>query len=258
MADTLLIDGTEFPPDGTLEFPYEWAYQGNAPAGDGVTYIGMDGGEVGDATYPPTVVPVLVALHAPAEDCWTDPQDELAMAQANQRWRAMLAACRPGYDVILTRRMTMPPLVDGDPLLTEDHTARARYIQSPLARPFVDLNRAVVEFLNLDGLWYGEEVTDDAPGTLTVAGDVRTHRMTITLHGTDVVLTNVTTGSVLSYAGSTGTGVTIEVETARMVTGSVANVGWNQRLPFRLTPGENILTCSAGDTADITYQPAYL
>lgn len=259
MTDLLLIDGDVFPPDGTVEFPAEWAFQGNEPRGETVTYLGMDGGEAGDTTYGPVVLPVPVALHAPDEDCWPDDHTELAVAGATSRWLAMLAACRPGYDVTLTRRLILPPLIDGDPLRTEDHTARARFNQAPLLRPFTDLNRAVVEFILLDGLWYGPEVTDDAPGTVTLpAYAVRTHRMTITLHGTDPVLTNTTTGSVLSYSGSAGTGVTIDVEDARVIAGSVAKFSWNQRLPFRLAPGANVLTCSAGATADITYSPAYL
>lgn len=254
--DTLLIDGVEFPPDGTLEFPYEWAYAGNEADGDAIAYLGMDGGEVGDGVYPPVVLPIPVALHAAQDDCWPDDQSDLAMAEANQRRRAMLAACKPGYDVTLTRRVSLPPALVGDPVEVQDQTARARFLQAPLSRPFPDLNRAVVEFLLLDGLWYGPGVTVSAPGTRTVDGDVRTHRMTITLTGTNPVLTNTTTGSVLSYTGDATGGVTIEVETAHVVSGSVALFSWNQRLPFRLTPGDNVLTCTG--TASLTYQPAYL
>lgn len=253
--DTLLIDGVEFPPDGTLEFPAEWAYQGNEPRGDAITYIGMDGGEIGDGAYGPVVLPLPIALHPDQDACWPDDHSDLAMAYANDRRRAMIAACKPGRDVTLTRRTST---VIAGVATAVDQTARARFVQAPVSRPHTDLNRAVVEFILLDGLWYGGEVTIHPAGTFTVDGDVRTHRMTITLTGTNPVLTNTTTGSVLSYAGSAGAGVTIEVEDGRVVAGSVANFSWNQRLPFRLTPGPNVLTLTGGGTATIVYQPAYL
>ena len=243
MANELLVDGVEFPPDGWVEWPMEWAYAARPASGDATTYLNMDGGSMGDPTYPPTIESIVVSLFG---DC-----DEETWGHANQRYRNMIQACKPGRDVVLTRRREYPSNV------VEEQTCRARYIQSSLTRPQVAENQAVVDFVNLDGLWYGDEVIEAAPGTLTVPGDVRTHRMTVTLTGTDPVLTNTTTGSVLSYTGDATGGVTLEVDSVTVLSGSVANWSWNQRLPFRLLPGENVLTVTGG-TASITYQPAYL
>lgn len=258
MMDTLLIEGLELP-DVCLEWPYEWPYQGNNEAGDVVTYPGIDGGSSSsDPPYPPKVLSVPLTI---ANDGCDYGDDAQLMAHANARWRAVVAACLPGRNVELTRRMTLPAAVLLDPPVALDTTSLARYVGIITSRPTLDVWRAVVEFMLLDGVWYGPEADVFAlaagTDTLTMEGDTRTHRMTITFNsGASPVLTNLTNGSSVTYAG-TPAGATIDVSTMQVTGGDASLFSWTRRLPFRLEPGPNLLSLSSGSVV-ITPTPAYL
>lgn len=115
----------------------------------------------------------------------------------------------------------------------------------------------VLDFSLLDGYFYGTtDVTISSPGTVTVQGDARTARMTVTMAaGT---LTNTTTGAILVYSGS-GT-ATIDVLNWTATSGGFdvsSELSWPQAghdYWFDLAPGSNVLT----GTASIAYRPAYL
>lgn len=252
MTDTLLIDGAELP-YVTLEWPYEWPYQGNSENGDVVVYPGIDGGvSPTDRSYPPKILSVPVTIDD-EDDCTPYP-----MASSNSRWQAVVSACKPARNVTLTRRMTFPAPDPSDPPVDQDVTSLARYSSMVVARPVVEASQAVLEFLLLEGVWYGDPLVVGT-GAVTVEGTTRTHRMAITLAGgTDQVLTDVTNGWSLSYSGASGAGVVIDVQNMTVTGGSAENLQWTRRLPFRLDPGANTLSLTGGGTASITYYPAYL
>jgi hypothetical protein len=115
-----------------------------------------------------------------------------------------------------------------------------------------------VEFKVLDGYLYGtSDVSISSPGTVTVQGDARTTRMTITL-GAGVTLTNTTTGAAVTNNGA-GT-ATIDVQNWTATIGGAASQGsisWpasGHDFWFDLAPGSNVLT----GAATIVYRPAYL
>lgn len=251
-VDTLLIDGAELP-HVTLEWPYEWPYQGNPESGDVVVYPGIDGGvSSSDRAYPPKILSVPVSIDDET-DCGPYP-----MASANLRWQDVVSACKPARNVTLTRRMTLPGATVTDPPVNQDVTSVARYSGMVVARPVVEASQAVIEFMLLEGVWYGDPITIGT-GAVTVEGTTRTHRMTITLAGgTNQVLTNTTNGWSLSYSGASGAGVVIDVKEMTVTGDSAENLQWTRRLPFRLDPGANTLSLTGGGTASITYHPAYL
>lgn len=242
-ADTLLVDGLELPSSVCLEWPYEWPYQAVEDAGEAITYPGLDGGLPGGSLYPPSVLAVPMTIST-GDDC------EDTLSAANARLLEVRAALKPGREVTLTKRLSRP-----EPDAPLDLTARARLVSMPTTRAAVDVFRAVAEFMLLDGVWYGPEVTIAPGAAVEVLGDTRTHRMTITLTGaTDVTLTNHTNGWSLTFAG---TDCIIENESIAVTSGNPANLSWKKRLPFRLDPGPNNITVSAG-SASIAYRPAYL
>lgn len=117
----------------------------------------------------------------------------------------------------------------------------------------------------LDGLWYGASTNIAvAAGAHTILGDTRTHRMTLTLAaGAARTITNTTNGFSFTFGTTVPTGgilVDVEAQTATAITGGADYSGylsWAKTYPFRLNPGSNTLTVSAGSAA-ISYQPAYL
>jgi hypothetical protein len=116
----------------------------------------------------------------------------------------------------------------------------------------------------LDGPWYGAAVTIAvAAGTQTIVGDVRTHRMTLTLAaGAARTIANTTTGHSFTFGTTVPSGgvlIDVEARTATAITGGAdvsAYLSWTKTYPMQFEPGSNVLTVSAG-SASISYQPAY-
>jgi hypothetical protein len=176
-------------------------------------------------------------------------------ADFNDATRALRRLVKADGTVTLTRRLAYGT---GN----EQHTALARYAGGlephliDMAAGHVDLRMRL-----LDGLWFGPSTT--ITGTATVAGDVRTRRMTVTFTGgTNPTLTNSTTGDVLTWTGAVGgTPVVVDVE-AMSATRGVSNVSgalsWTRTYPMTLAAGSNTLGITGGGTVSIAYRPAFL
>lgn len=141
----------------------------------------------------------------------------------------------------------------------EQHTATGE-LASNLS-PSISLERfgrLMISIRVLDGTWHKKTAVAGAittSGSFSVAGDVRTRRMTITLSAAGT-LVNTTTGHSLTLTGSGGD---IDVEAMTAVNGATdisRFLTWTKGFPMELAPGTNNFTF--GGTATFSYKPAYL
>lgn len=158
---------------------------------------------------------------------------------------------KSGGQVVLKRRLTV-----GDGVY-EDTTAAGEFVHST-AVTYMNFitGRTELEFINLDGCWYG---TTDIPlgiGDVTVDGEYATRKMTITLPGSGT-LNNKTANTSLTVT----TACVIDVESYKTSAGlqtlsSKGDVSW-----FVLVPGLNHITWkpATGVTGapTILYRPAH-
>lgn len=172
----------------------------------------------------------------------------------NDAYRALRRLAKVDGTVTLTRRLSFGT---GN----EEHTAVAKYAGG-LEPTMVKMigGSLTLSMKILGGLWYGPAVTIGA-GTSTVAGDVRTRRMTVTFTGgTNPTLTNTTTGDVLTYTGSP-TSAVVNVESMSAADGGTdvsGLIGWTPNTyPMTLAAGSNTLVLTGGGSVSVAYQPAY-
>lgn len=175
----------------------------------------------------------------------------LGTSQANfQDGLSSLRALAETSAAVLAASRTVPRGA-GD--LTTSCTAEARVSEIGMVNGLLT-GKLVLEVRNLDGCWYGSNVSPTIPATITVAGDVRTNKITLVLPGAGT-LTNTTLGVAVAVTAAQ----TLTVAT-RLTNGSLSTVtasgdpfgNW-----FTLAPGSNTITWSGAGTPTITYAPAY-
>lgn len=243
---TVLVDGTDIATATRFEEDKDGYYALPPLRGDLPTFPGVDGETNADQPFGSFVFPQHLIL------------SNASVAAANDEFRTLKRLCKPGATVTLTKRTTFG---SGD----EDVTATAKLhdIQRSRINPVVV--RCVVEWSILSGVWYATSTSSvslvNGANTPTITGEVRTKNMTVTLTGgTTPSLVNSTTGHALTFTGSMGSPVTINVlnGTATQSATDVSDfLTHTQVLPFALAPGSNSITLSGGGSASITYTPAY-
>lgn len=175
----------------------------------------------------------------------------------NDTFRTLRRLCKVDGTVTLTRRLSY---TSGN----EEHTCTARYLQGldPTLTSAMADGRLVLVMKNLGGLWYGPAVTIGT-GASTIAGDVRTRKVTVTFTGgTNPALTNSTTGDVLTWTGAVGgTPVVVDVANMRATQGASdvsSALSWTKTFPMTLCAGSNTLALAGGGSVSVAYSPAYL
>jgi hypothetical protein len=249
-ASTYLVDGVDLETTG-VELTHDGAGLWTGLSEDVVvsTFPGTDGGAIGGGSFHPYTHSTMFLVRGTGFD---------------SVWAAIVALrrrCKPGQTVTLTRQMPDP---DGGGSNTNQTTTARR--QTDRVSWITDIAAAVdIDWLIADTPWHGAAVAiSSAAGTTSVAGDLSTHRMTLTLAaGAARTITNTTNGHAFTFSTTVPSGgvlVDVEARTATGITGSVdmsAYLSWTKAYPMRLNAGSNTLTVSAG-TASISYQPAYL
>lgn len=247
--DTILIDGTDLATSARIVQAWGGVHAAPANRGQGFTLAGRDGVlDDTDRPFEPGILSLGLLVRGTSD-----------VTGFNDAYRTLKRLVKPGSRVTLTRRLSYGTG-------TEDHTATARYASGLEPEMLTPADgRMVLTFTILDGLWYGSAASlTGITGTSskTATGDVRTHRMTVTLSGgTNQTLTNAATGHSFTYTGSSSTSVVIDVEAMTATQGGTdvsANLTWTKTHPFRLVPGAQNLTLTGGGSASISYQPAYL
>lgn len=246
MYETLLFDGTDIKVAGvrTIEV-WDGALTTPTLRGDDLRIPGRDGeDDVDDRPFDAHPVGVGLTLTTTSRTVFNDV------------FRTLRRMAKVDGTVTLTRRLSY---TSGN----EEHTCRARYssgLDPTLTAAMADGRLALV-MKNLDGLWHGPAVTIGA-GASVIGGDVRTRRSVVTFTGgTDPTLTNTTTGDVLSWEGSPGAGVVVDVEdfTATQAGVDVSDgLSWGRTFPLTLRAGSNTLVLTGGGAVSVAYQPAYL
>lgn len=236
--ETLLVDGVDVTTIGARVIR-SWDDMLTSPRdrGDPLILPGRDGAQDTQRAFDPVVATVGLQLRS-----------DSILTGLNDMLRALRGICKPGQLVTLTRRLSYS---SGN----ETHTAPGRYLSGltpTLVTPKVA--RLDVSFTVLSGLWYGAAVTI-TPGTRTIAGEVRTRRMTLDLPGAGT-LTNSTLGVSVTVTAAAVLDVDAETSTGSVL--DVASSGDPLDAWFALAPGSNVITWSGSGVPDIDYQPAYL
>lgn len=257
IPDTLLIEGEDIEDYACIEWPADYPHTQADMRGELPMFPGVDGAVNVDQPFGPQVLSIPVGLASVG--C----SQEEEMEAANQKYRNLRRLSRPGQVVTLTRVMSYPGGL-------ESHEALAKLLTMTPSRLALQVMKAVLDFTLLE-LWYGPAVstgaltTEDPGTTVDVEGDVRTHRMEITLPaGAARTVYNNTNGHWVTFnavAAAGGVLIDVEARTATNITGG-ADVSryllWGKAYPMRLDPGENVFSVTDGTSASISYQPAYL
>ena len=250
-ASTYLVDGVDLEAAG-VELTHDGAGLWSGLSEDiGLsTFPGTDGGLIGGGMFRPYTHSTMYLVRGTGFDnVWT-------------KIVALRRRCKPGQTVTLTRQMPDP---EGTAANT-NHTTTARR-QTDRVSWLSDIAAAIdIDWLIADSPWYASAVAiGSAAGSQSIAGDVPTHRMTLTLAaGAARTITNTTTGHAFTYSATVpASGVLVDVEARTAVdlsTSPAADVSqylsWTKFYPMRFQPGTNVLTVSAG-SASVSYQPAY-
>lgn len=266
--DALLIDGVEIPEDLPEEFatgicvdgPPIWGHLQADQRGEFPTYQGFDGVGYTVQPYNAFVLPYYLTLSAPICDEDGAPIDPTEWL--NGAYAAVRVACKPDREVTLTRRRSWPDMGG------TEQTARAKLSMVTPSRPRIDTLLCVVEFVILDGIWYGPEATTatfDTDESITADGDTRTHRIQVDLTAGDSSpsLVNAANGYGFTFDASVPSTVTVDVEArtaVRVSTGQDLSryLSWSKTHLLRIEPGENLLVPSNHATVTVRYAPAYL
>lgn len=205
------------------------------PVFSSISYAGFDNSNTSDGSVQPTTWSVRCKVNgADMDDAWS-------------KIRALRRRTKPGKAVTLSRYM--PGGEDGSLIELQ---AAGRRVGDTISWDDRWLPEALVATdFTLLSPWHPTSSTaiPSASGTVSVIGDIRTEKMTITFSSA-ATLTNATNGAWLQVSGAG----TVDVENFWSAT---ALAGFNRARPFRLEPGSNALSLSAG-TASIAYYPAYL
>lgn len=232
--DTLLINGLDLASYAHI-VEVNGLYAPPGLVGNNLVMPNRDGSVHLDRPFESTVVTVSLALSGANQ------------TKLNDAVRALRRLVKPGQRLALSRVMHFSTG-------TETHVATGEYLSGlELQIDLLRTARTTLALTLLDGTWHGpNDVTFQASGASTAVvaeGDVRTHRMTIAVSGACTVrnLTNL-------YGVTFDQGGVLDVEA---VSGPGTLV-FNKRMPFRLDPGPNTISVTNGQTATISYKPAYL
>lgn len=250
MADvTYLVDGTNLEVAGVrLMEVIEGTHVTPSLRGELPQFAGIDGVMDVDQPFDSTVISFGLVVVGPTRQ------------QFNDNYKTLRRLIKVGKTVTLTRTLSSS---GGDQVAT----AVAKFdggLEPAQMAPGVF--RMVLRMRLLSGLWYGAtSVQSITPGlnTITPFGDTITKRMTVTLTGgTTPTLRNATLDYELSFGGSMGSPVVIDVQTGTATQGATdvtADLTFNRVLPFALLGGStNSITLSSTGSASISYSPAHL
>lgn len=235
MFDTIFVDGVDLATRVSCIQSLDGIYSTPNVRGSNLIIPGVDGEIFLPKSFDANVIELAIMINGTSN------------SDFNQAYRSLRRLIPPGKLLTLGRRLTYGGV-------TEDHTAQGEYVSG--LTPSVQLLRfgkATIGLKVLEGIWYSSSTFATGTGSVTINGDVRTHRMTITMSpGT---LTNNTTGTTLTYAGTGSATIDVESMTAKEGTNDTSSkLVWNQTYPFELAPGLN----SISGTASIVYRAAYL
>lgn len=245
MYDTILFDGTDIKVAGVRWIEaWDGALVAAGLRGDNVQIPNVDGEDWVAKPFDAYALGIGLVLTT------------AAIQNFNDAYRTLKRLVKPDGTVTLTRQLSYST---GN----ESHTALAEYVSGlEPALTGLGTGRMVLTMKILEGLWYGSAVTIGT-GASTIAGDVRTRRMTVTFtSGTNPTLTNSTTGETLTWTGSPGGGgvvIDVEARTAMQgVTDVSSALSWSGDFPMTLHAGSQTLALSGGGSVSVAYQPAYL
>lgn len=233
--DTARVDGVDLSSLGLrIIRVFDGIYTSASESGDPEPIAGRDGAEDVPHDFTPTVVTLGLQLRGGV------------LTGFNDMLRALTRVVKPGQLTTLERRLSY---ATGN----ESHTCRARYLTGLTpTKPTPGLGQFGLSWLNLDGVWYGAQITTTPSPTRNIEGDTRTRRITIVTTGSGT-LTNVTTGAVLVITGA----VTIDVENQTSTGAIPTHSGDDAGNWWSLIPGLNNITWAGTGTPQIKYNPAY-
>lgn len=249
-SSTVKVDGTDLATTGVVVVWGGSLFDAVQDTFSSLDFAGVDTSDTTDSVARTTTWSVRCKVTgSDLDDAWS-------------KIRALRRRTKPGRKVAITRYM---PGGESDSLVSL--VAAGRRLGDTVAWNDENDRQAVVQtdFMVL-GYWYPATPTtiSDAAGAQSIAGDVRTHRMTFTLAaGAARTITNTTNGFWFTFGTTVPSGgilVDVEARTATAITGGAdysAYLSWSKQLLMRLEAGSNTLTVSAG-SASISYQPAYL
>ena len=242
MYETLIINGYDLAHYVTCIQSLDGLYNMGTPRGDNIVFPGVDGETWVDKPFQTGTVELGLFLRGNT------------VADFNEILRALRKIVSPGQKVTMQRRLSYN---SGG----ETHTTQGEFAGglNPTLQ-FQRFGRVTLTMKVLDGLWYANSAASVGipnGGTLSIAGETRTHRMTIEMPpGTTI--SNATNGHTISNTAAAGGMVSIDVETMVATQDGVDvshTLGWNKRFPMRLEPGSNYFS---GSTANLSYSAAYL
>lgn len=233
-STTAKVDGTDLATTGVAVIWAGSMFDALDPAFESISFAGADVSETSDGNIRPTTWTVTCRVTGTGfDDAWS-------------KIRALRRRTKPGRDVTLTRYM---PGGESDTLVSQ--LATARRVGDTVVWTDGAPQAVVATDFTLLSPWHPSTATSiaSASGSVSVDGDIRTEKMTITFSAA-ATLTNSTNGAWLTVTGAGDVDVEDFWE-------STVLAGFNRARPFRLEPGSNTLVLSAG-TASIDYYPAYL
>lgn len=226
-------------------------YNGLGEDVDVATTAGRDGGTIAGGLFPAYAHSTMYLVRATGFDAtWA-------------AIRALRRRCKPGRTVTLTRQMPDPEGGASNVSLTTTGrrvTDRIDWLGSDGTAAAVD-----IDWILTGGPWLGAAVSiASAAGTQTILGDLPARKITATLSAgaANPVVTNSTNGYTFRYVGTVPTGgVSVDLLNRKATKVSDSSdvssaLKWSKRDPFKLDPGANVITVSAG-TCALSYYPAY-
>jgi len=249
-SSTVKVDGTDLAATGVETVWSGSLFDAMDVVFDTISFVGSDESDATEGTPHP--IPWTVrhkVTGTDLDDAWT-------------KIRALRRRTKPGQKVDLTRYMP-----GGESGSLVSLIASAKRLGDTVAWNDQNDAQAVVgtDFMLL-GFWYPSTATtiSSAAGVQSIAGDIRTRRMTITLAaGAARTVGNTTNGYYVQFLATVPSGgvlIDVEARTATAITGGAdlsANLQWGKSHLFQLDPGNNTIAIDAG-TASIDYYPAYL
>lgn len=248
---TLSIGGTDVESIACLANLDDF-FSGPTSRGPDVQYPGIDGSVYTDKPYGADIR----SLHASiGGSCGSGPTDP---TNAQSSLRALLRLFQRDTTLSIQRQV---PYSTG----TETHETTISVGASQVSWLSAKVANVVIPCTFHDGCWYDLNSVSatglSGTGSVAVSGDLRSERITLTLAaGAARTISNDTNGWQLTYSQTVTTPVVVDVQAGTATAGGVdvsQYLSWVKRLPFRLDPGTQQITVSAG-TADLTYYPAYI
>lgn len=256
MTDTVLVDGYDLSTIATLNL-WEGVHAAAPLVGELPRIPNRDGRVDSNHSFDALDFPLGLILQGGSPD----------ITGFNDKYRLLKSKIKPGRLVTLTRRLTF---TTG----SEDHTAPARYTSGlqPSQMSPADYGM-VIHWDLLSGYWQGPATAlastpRGVQTSVTVAGDVRTCDMTITLSGSSggaIAFRNDTNGAYFTYNGATtGTAVVIDVLNQTAMQGATdvtEHLSWTGDEVWQLEAGVNSVQFyggAVGSTVAVSYKPSWL